>query len=218
MRTDHPHRRFLISCAAVALVLAVLAVIGVIGLVRGPSTSSETIRQDSPHATRTQTATRVASPEAIVGSSEPRVFARRLVSALFTWDSRGDDGVSAWAQRIVDVADPDEAPAVASDVRGYLPDLQVWQQLRSYGTRQWLEIQTTDVPTGWSTVQAQAASGDLPPGATAFTINGIRHREGTWGTHPIKTTGQVQFTVFVACPSGEYCRLLRISQLDHALR
>ena len=71
---------------------------------------------------------------------------------------------------------------------------------------------------------AQAAPGQLPRGATAYTITGTRHRAGIWGTEPVEATRPVSFTVFIACapPAPEFstslCRLLRLSELDNPLR
>lgn len=83
---------------------------------------------------------------------------------------------------LVDVTDASEAPALASDVRGYLPDSQMWQQLSTYGTRQWLDIESVAVPDACATAQQQAAARQIPRGAKAFTLVGTSHRAGTWDT------------------------------------
>jgi hypothetical protein len=107
---------------------------------------------------------------------------------------------------------------LASDVRGYLPGTAMWERLRAYGTRQWLELDSVTVPETWSTALGQAVSGQIPIGAAAFTVVGTRHRAGTWDTEGMRTEQLVSFTVFVVCAGTEPCTLLRISQLDHPLK
>jgi len=123
-----------------------------------------------------------------------------------------------------DAADDSEADALASDVRAYLPTAEAWAQLTTYQTRQWLTIDAATVPAAWATAEAQAAPGQLPHGATAYTITGTRHRTGIWGTMPVEATRPVSFTVLIACapPAREFsaslCHLLRLSELDNPLR
>jgi hypothetical protein len=118
---------------------------------------------------------------------------------------------------LVEVADPEEAPAVASDVRRYMPSPEIWDQLSAYGTRQWLELKSIVVPGSWSTARKQAAWGQIPLGAAALTVIGIRHRAGTWDTESTHTEHKVAFTLFVRCVGQEPCTLLRLSQLDRPL-
>ncbi|WP_346728734.1 hypothetical protein [Leucobacter manosquensis] len=51
-------------------------------------------------------------------------------------------------------------------------------KLREYATTQSIEIDTIIVPNAWAAAAAQAKPGQLPPGAIAYTVNGIRHRAG----------------------------------------
>ncbi|MFB9309765.1 hypothetical protein ACFFRL_11255 [Agromyces hippuratus] len=106
---------------------------------------------------------------------------------------------------------------MASDVRGYLPLPEMWEQLSAYGTRQRLDVESVTLPDAWTTALGQAAPGQLPRGTSAFTIDGTRLREGTWGMEDARSTRHVSFTVFIACPAHEPCRLLRISKLDRPL-
>jgi hypothetical protein len=154
----------------------------------------------------------------VLVTTHPESFARSVARALFDWDTRHEGGPSPWAQVVVDVADPDEWAAVASDIRGFLPVSEMWEQLADYGTRQWLEAKSVIVPDAWSTALKQASPGQIPQGAAAFTIVGSAHREGTWNTDVIRTKRDVTFTVFVRCPGGEPCTLLRLSQLDEPLK
>ncbi|WP_254773952.1 hypothetical protein [Microbacterium sp. cf046] len=147
----------------------------------------------------------------------PELFAEITASALFGWDTRGTAGPSDWSQVLIDVGDPEEAAGLAADVRGYLPTIEQWEQLKAYGTRQWLTIESIRVPDAWATALAQAAPDQLPPGAIAYTVSGIRHRGGTWNDEHAVTASKVAFTLFIACPSGGDCRLLRLSGVNEPL-
>lgn len=216
IRFQH-RRRFIIAVALSGAVLLLLAAFGVYGLLRGPASASPPRTPTHEASEPSEIQKRPERPQPVLASSEPERFARSVARALFTWDTRHPGGPSAWAQALVDVADVDEAAAVASDVRSYLPGPEMWQQLSAYGTRQWLEVESVTVPDAWPTALAQAAQGQLPRGASAFTVEGTRHREGTWGTDVVSTTRHVSFTVFLACAGQEPCALLRISQLDRPL-
>ena len=150
-------------------------------------------------------------------TSSPELFARNVAGVLFTWDTREAAGLADWEQVLVDVADADEAPAAAADVRGHFPGAEMWTRLRTYRTRQSLDIESITVPAAWATAVEQASAGQIPPGAAAFTVVGTSHREGTWNTEVIRTEREVSFTVFVVCPADETCTLLRLSKLDHPL-
>lgn len=213
-----PNRRPLLIAAAIAGLgaLAVAAGVGVYGLVRG-SGSEEAAPSTTASVLNTSIAVDIAQPRPLTPQTEPERFARGTATALFGWDTRDSAGPTDWAQVIIDVADPDEAVGLASDLRSYLPTFEQWDQLETYGTRQWLAIDTAYVPDTWWTAVAQAAPGQLPPGATAYTIVGTRHREGIWDGETISTATAVSFTAFIACPRGEECRLLRLSRLNEPL-
>jgi hypothetical protein len=209
-------RPILITTIAVGAVLAVLVGVGIYGLLRGTGSAHEST---SPTAASTPTLATVpvAQPRPLPRSRQPEAFARAAATAMFGWDTRSSASSSEWGQVLVDAADPDEAAGLAADVRAYLPTIEQWEQLRTYGTRQWLTIDTARVPNTWATAVAQAAPGQLPPGATAYTVAGVRHRAGTWADQPTDTESRVTFTVFIACRDGEACRLLRFSRLDEPL-
>ncbi len=210
-------RRLVIAIVGSGIALIVLLVIGVYGLLRGPADTSQPERP-APGASVSPTPTaRADRPQPVLLTSNAELFARSVAHALFNWDTRHKGDLSDWAQVLVDVADADEAAALASDVRGYLPGVESWTQLGAYGTRQWLELESIAVPDAWSTALDQAAAGQIPRGATAFTVVGTRHRAGTWDTEVVRTDRTVTFTVFIVCPSQESCRLLRLSQLDQPL-
>jgi len=208
-------RRLVIAIAGAGLVLIVLAAIGLVGLLRGPAKASLPARP-APTASALAVVP-TDQPRPVLETSSPELFARSVAHALFDWDTRQDAGLADWAQVLVDVADAEEAAAVAADVRDYLPGAEMWQRLATYGTRQWLDVESVTVPAAWATALDQAAAGQIPPGAAALTIVGTRHRAGTWDTDELRTERQVSFTFFVVCPGQESCTLLRLSKLDHPL-
>jgi len=210
-------RRLIIAIVGSGSALVVLLVVGVFGLLRGPANSDQSERPARDIRILSTPVVLAGQPHPVPVTSDAELFARSVARALFTWDTRHEGGLSEWAQVLVDVADPDEAAAVASDVRGYLPAAEMWQQLGTYGTRQWLDLESVSVPEAWSTALQQSAPGQIPPGAVALTLVGIGHRAGTWDTEVIHTERRVAFTVFLACSDREPCALLRLSQLDQPL-
>lgn len=224
------HRRtMLIAVIAGGLILLILVGVGVYGLIRGPQPADpgDAVPSDSPTATRP--ADTPSGPEPVVAVGGPEAFAAAVAEALFTWNTTSGYGPADYAQMLADVTADEEADAAASDVRAYLLTPEAWAQLRTHQTRQWLTIDTIEIPAMWEDAVAQAAPGQIPDGTTAYTITGTRHRTGYWGTDPITTTHPVAFTVFLTCtreqsaspsagPITETCALLRLSQLDNPLR
>lgn len=218
-------RRLLIAAIAGGLALLVAVGVGIYGLVRGPGATNP---DPSPSGTVSVSPTRPtstpAAPLRLPVTRDAEEFARAVATALFTWDTVSGATPADYAQVLSDAADDSEADALASDVRAYLPTAEAWAQLTTYQTRQWLTIETAVVPEAWETAEAQAAPGQLPHGATAYTIQGTRHRTGIWGTEPVETSRPVSITVFIACapPAPEFtanlCRVLRLSKLDNPLR
>lgn len=228
--TTQHHRRVSITGAVGAAVVLLMTGVGIYGLVRGPtattpppsaasSVASPSVPSPSPASSVSPT-TRLAT---IPATASPETFARAVAVALFTWDTTSGLGLSGYAQVLADAADPREADALASDVRAYLPGPDVWARLTTYQTRQWLTIDSVAVPQAWVTARVQAAPGQLPAGAVASTITGVRHRAGIWGTSPVATAHPVAFTVFATCPPARpgyaagACRLVRLSGPDHPL-
>lgn len=215
MYFDH-RRRLVLAFAGISVALIAITVIGVLGLLRGPSTAREL---DAPanEASVSRALPPAAKPRPVLVTGSPEQFARSVARALFNWDTRYQGGPSPWAQMVVNVADPDEGTAVASDIRGFLPEAEMWEQLTDYGTRQWLEVKSIVVPKAWSTALRQATPGQIPRGAAALTIVASAHRQGVWNSDAIRTNRNVTFTIFVRCPGDEPCTLLRFSQLDKPL-
>jgi hypothetical protein len=209
-------RRLLLAFAGISIALMAITIIGILGLLRGPSTASK------PSAPADQAPVSHAVPPAdkprpVSVTGSPEQFARSVAQALFNWDTRHQGGPSPWAQMVVDVADPNEGTAVASDIRGFLPEKEMWEQLADYGTWQRLEVKSVVVPRAWSTALRQATPGQIPKGAAALTIVANAHRQGIWNSDVIRTNRSVTFTIFARCPGDEPCTLLRLSQLDKPL-
>jgi len=218
---DRPPRRLFIAAAAGAAVFLLLFGVGVYGLLRGPATP------DTPHAPPApatpaspaeETRQPSLTPRPVAETSDGEAFARSVAERLLGWDTSLEYGSADYIQRLVDVADPAEAPSLAADVRGYFPEARAWGELRQYETRQWIEIESIVVPADWAAAKAQAGAGQLPPGAIAYTITGTRHRTGMWDGQETSDARPVAFTVFAACTSGDGCRLLRLSAVDQPLR
>lgn len=224
---DRRRRRLLIATTAGGLVLLLLVGVGVYGLLRGPAARTDTTPGGPPvpSATDTPSGPDGQGPVAVPQTGGPEGFARAIAVALFTWDTTSGYQAVDYAQMLADVAADEEADALAGDVRAYLPNPQAWAQLRQYQTRQWLTIDTAVIPEAWETAVAQAAPGQIPAGAVAYTIEGTRHQDGTWGTEPVEASRPVTFTVFIVCTptvtnrgiTGTSCELLRLSQLDNPL-
>lgn len=214
----------IVVAAVVVIALLVAIGVGIYGLVRGPSDRTPAPSPPSTVTMPPSLPTRTPPvPTRLPDIGDAEAFARAAATALFTWDTSSGYAPSEYAQVLSDASDPLDADALASDVRTYLPTADAWAQLKSYQTRQWLTIDTATVPDAWHTALAQAAPGQLPPGATAYTITGTRHRTGMWGAQPTSANRPVSFTVFLACtpPAPEFrpgpCRLLRLSEPDNPL-
>lgn len=229
--TDRRRRTVLIAAIAGGLILLLLIGIGIYGLLRGPD-APEPVPTEATGTAPAPTAGISAStgPRPVVALGGPEAFARAVAVALFTWDTTSGYGPADYAQALADATASVEADAAAGDVRSYLPMPAAWAQLRTHQTRQWLTIDTIDVPAAWKTAVTQAAPRQLPDGTVAYTITGTRHREGIWNTEPVTTAHPVAFTVFLICGiersdalhpndgAAETCQLLRLSRLDNPLR
>lgn len=225
---DRRRRRLLIAAIAGGLGLLLLVGVGVYGLLRGPAPATGPTPSERPSETSRTGAdpTPGASPAPIPQNVGPEALARAVAEALFTWDTASGNSPSDYAQVLADVAHSSEADAFVGDVRAYLPTNEAWAQLRTYATAQWLTIDEMFVPEAWETAVSQAAPGQIPDRATAYTISGTRHREGTWGTEPVEVSRPVAFTVFLVCTpetpgrgaGAGSCEVLRLSQLDNPLR
>jgi len=215
-------RRILVAAAtAVALLLAASAYVVLSRGHASPSASpsSELDVLSPPEAAPDVGPTNGVLPE-LDPTADPESFARLVAHAIFDWDTAVVVPLSDYANRLVTVADPtgESSPGLVADVAGYLPTATSWSQLRTYATRQWLAINTAEVPSLWSQAEVEAGPDGFLPGTTAFTITGVRHRAGVWEGNPVTSEHDVAFTVFIVCsPSYPECHLLRLSRLDEPL-
>ncbi|MDR1118887.1 MAG: hypothetical protein LBL01_06280 [Bifidobacteriaceae bacterium] len=152
-----------------------------------------------------------AAASAPGGASE--AFARRAAALLFDWDTaeatRGE--VVDALVGLADQSGEGEADGLAADVGNYVPDADMWARLRANQTRQWLQIDTVAEPAGWDAAVAGARAGQIPAGAAAWTVAGVRRREGVWEGQPVGYGEPVAFTLFTACDEAGGCWLLRVS-------
>lgn len=219
-------RRTVVAVVATAVVALLFIGIGIYGRVTGSRGSSESIDSTSSSSAEPKTkpsrvpGAMASSIPAIPRSTDAGTFSRSVATALFTWDTGSGFVPLDYTDVILDVADPtgNEQPGLAADVATYLPTHDAWAQLRQYATSQRLEITSTHVPDAWIEALAQAHPGQLPEGAAAFTIKGVRHRSGNWNGNHINAEQEVTFTVFIACPPKDNCYVLRLSQLNNPLR
>ncbi|QAY68631.1 hypothetical protein [Xylanimonas protaetiae] len=157
----------------------------------------------------------------MAASDDPVTFARAVATTLFAWDTTDRRPVDAHRDPIIAVGDPAgiETPGLVADLALYLPTAEAWKLLSGYSTRQWLDITAAAVPASWPGIAANAPAGSLAPGTTAVTIDGIRHRAGTWEGEHVHDKFTVAFTMFVVCgPTHPTCHLLRLGALDTPLR
>lgn len=234
-------RRRHIALAIATIILLILTGVGVYGIIIGPANPEHTAPQPAPPGTGTPTPSEAPAEVEIPGiaaSTDPETFARSAAEALFTWDTTSGLMPLDYTATLLEVADPSgvEQAGLASDIAGYLPTREAWVELRKYSTRQHLSIDRAFVPEQWDEALAQARPGQLPEGATAITIEGTRHREGTWNDAPVTFEHPVAFTLFLTCPQAtstpestasatpseegreESCFLMRLSALDTPLR
>lgn len=176
-------------------------------------------------------------PPTVPVSGDAETFARAVAAAVFDWDTASGLMPIDYTSAVLRAGDPTggEQAGLAADLAAYLPSREAWISLRAYATRQHLSIDRAYVPDAWAEAQAQALPGQLPDGATAYTIDGVRHRDGTWHGQAVTATRDVSFTIFLTCPpptsqpadrtsiangtpAGDSCFVLRLSQLDKPLR
>lgn len=214
-------RRRLVVLISAAVVALLLVGVGVYGLVSGPRTTS-----DPPPARPSPTAPSTAEQgprelAPIPETDDPEEFARLVAEALFGWDTTTGLMPLDYTSVLLAVADPSgvEQAGLASDIAGYLPNRDTWVELRKYSTTQRLEITGVFVPDAWAEAESQAQPGQLAPGTTAYTVEGVRHRQGVWNDEATSSAHEVAFTIFLTCPpDGDPCYLLRLSVLDQPLR
>lgn len=212
-------RRLAVIIGAAAIVLLIVG-IGVYGLIAGPRTGQPAEEPPAP-TSPSAPGERPAELREIPETDDPEAFARSVAEALFTWDTGSGWMPLDYTSVLLDVADPTgvEQAGLAADIAGYYPNREAWVELRRHETRQWIEITDAFVPEAWAEAETQAQPGQLVPGTTAYTIEGVRHRDGTWNEETVTDQREVTFTIFLTCPpdGAQPCYLLRLSMLDTPL-
>ena len=216
----------MIAVLAALVAVLVLAGIGVYGLLVGPPTRTE-LGSDESSAPGPVVAvpadpvpTQAPHLPVVRPSADPETFAGNVASALFRWDTASGFMPLDYTAVVLAVGDPSgaEQAGLAADIATYLPSREAWVELRQYATTQHLTIDSIYVPDAWGDAVAQAQPGQLAEGTIAYTIEGTRHRTGTWNGEEVTSEHPVAFTVFVVCaPTYDTCHLLRLSQLDNPL-
>lgn len=217
-------RRRPTAVLAVAGLLLLAAVgAGVYGLLRGADDSATAPRPTSAGASAPDRSTAAAvddRPATLPTTNDATEYARAVAATLFNWDSTSGLTPADYTDPVLADADPsgEETPGLISDVAGYEPSTDQWQQLAGLHVVQHLQITGAVVPSTWPRAVAQA-HGQLRPGTTAVTITGIRQRTGVWYGEHAATSTPVSFTVFLACtPAFSRCHTLRLSALNNPLQ
>lgn len=237
MTEVNARRRVLVL--VIAIVLAALFGVAAYGIItfephraRPQSAGTATASEVSPSATVPPTAptpTETTTPPYDDGDSwsacslprtdDPIAYAEAVASELFGWDTTAGISLDEYANQLLCDADPSgvEVNGLASDLDNYFPSEDAWSRLRDYETSQRLEITGSYVPKSWSNIVRDNGE-QLPEGATAVTIEGVRHRDGIVDGKLTNSRNDVAFTVFLACQRAYGRCHLRLSQLDNPLK
>lgn len=209
------------TVAVVASIGAVLAIAAtVVGLSKSDDVPSpRTAAVENPAPARSLSADH--DTRRVTQTAEPETFAVSVATSLFTWDTTAPTPLSEYTGHFLAVAAPsgDESAGLVTDLSTYLPSPESWEDLKTYQTRQWIDITSYEVPGEWKSAEFNGETMDLAEGTTAITVTGLRRRSGIWQSKPAQTVDEVSFTIFMTCqPTYSTCRLLRLSQLNKPLR
>lgn len=210
----YERRRLIMAGAVVVVILTVTAAV----VFAKRSVEEGKVRMPLSSAATTSASRSPTPPLAAV--REPRAFAIAAAQRIFDWDTATSTNTDSLFARLVAIASPGgvESDGLVTDLTDYLPTDPTWRDLRLYRTRQWLQVTSTAVPSTWAATARDGEAYGLDRGTTAYNIEGIRHRTGTWDRRPVSTRHKVAFTVFIICePRYPSCYLLRLSRLDHPL-
>ncbi|WP_166355030.1 hypothetical protein [Phytoactinopolyspora limicola] len=224
-RPSQTPRRLTIAMVATAIVVIIVTGIGVYGLITGPPSEDPTrhpatnVATSKPTPSTAPTAASWQDIPTLPATNDPVRYARAVATAVFTWDTMS--GLSPDEYRNVALIDADpsgtETAGLIADLTHYLPDIDTWQHLRDYHTRQTFTIHAAFVPDAWEHI-ARDAAGQIRDGTVAVTIEGTRHRHGIWHDRAEESAHDTAFTVFLACrPAFPRCHTLRLSELDNPL-
>lgn len=201
---------------------ATLTAVGAgVALSRGGSNDTP---QPRPHSISTGQTYSTPTPDRdgqVDRTDDPEAFTISVSEVLFAWDTTASTPLNEYTGRLLAVADPsgEESAGLVTDLTTYLPSAVSWEDLKTYETRQWIDITSYQVPDDWTSAEFNGETADLPDGTTAYTVTGLRRRSGIWQDKPAQTVDEVSFTIFMTCrPTYDTCRLLRLSQLNKPLR
>ena len=147
---DSRARRKLIALTVSGVILVALIAVGGYGLFVGShNTPPEEPPTSSPPAPVAPSQPDSFRPEVprIVPTNDPELFAHRVATALFTWDTGSGLVPLDYTSAILEVGDPSgyEQAGLASDIATYMPTRGAWVKLREYATTQRIEIDTVAV-------------------------------------------------------------------------
>ena len=215
-RTEN-HAIRVIAVIAIAIILVAGIAVGIYGLFFADNNQTRGLESNPEPIPTAQTQT----PQTQSSPTDPEQFAHWVTKELFTWDTTAvnrDDVVTT----LMSTADPSgegEASGLAADLDNYLPEQSTWVKLRGYSTKQSIQIESITVPETWDESLHQATSEQILPGTYAYTVTGVRHREGVWNEEPTTFQALVSFTMFITCaPSFPECHLMRLSMPDQPMK
>ncbi|MBN9605028.1 MAG: hypothetical protein J0G30_00245 [Actinomycetales bacterium] len=207
----------LIVIAVAGAVLAALTAIGITGLIMGPPQTTAPAPGHSAAPPDAAGADETPGTVRLPVTGDPIRYASAVAEALFAWDTA--DGLTPDGYRTAlhtaATTESEESNGLYHDIANYLPDADAWAQLLQMQARQWLEIASAEIPGRWADAADHPWAGEH---TVAVTVDGTRHREGVWGGKATATASPVAFTVFLSCPPGEGCKLLRLTLPDAPLR
>ena len=212
------------SRAAIAAIplIAILIMAGTIVMIAGGRADQQDPNRRPTGSTErpTEAPGSIPSGDESAETSNSEAFAVSVASMLFDWDTTDPTPLETYTSRLLEIADPtgEESPGLVTDLTTYLPSPESWADLKTYRTRQWIDIHSYEVPSDWERAEVNGEAIDVAAGTTAYTVTGLRRRSGIWEGKPAQTVDEVSFTIFMTCqPTYDTCRLLRLSQLNNPL-
>lgn len=201
---------------------ATLTAVGAgVALSRGEPDTAPQPRPDSISTDHARSAPIPHGGGQVARTDDPAAFAVSVSEVLFAWDTTTPTPLTEYAGRLLAVADPsgEESAGLVTDLTTYLPSPESWEDLKTYETRQWIDITSYEIPDDWKSADFNGETTDLADGTTAYTVTGLRRRSGIWHGKLAQTVDEVSFTIFMTCkPTYDTCKLLRLSQLNKPLR
>lgn len=215
LHPPQPRRTRLVLIIVAGVLLAALTAVGIVGLLAGPPTTTETT--PAPTATAPADHGEATGVVDLPVTADPVRYATAVAEALFAWDTREAQPPDTYVTALHEAttAEGPEANGLYHDLTNYLPDEAAWAQLARMQARQWLQVDSAAIPSGWVDAAEHPGIGE---DTVAITIDGTRHRDGLWAGRPTQSASPVAFTLFLSCPPGGSCSLLRLTLPDAPLR